>query len=111
MWIGGFGGDPRLGAVCQVYPYPYSPSLSSSYMCSVPPSGGKQRVGRRGAVHLVPFAPYVPYPTLTLSCPSPGHVGRLPPKNVCSFQPKTPQPPRPLPIVGVGEQKALPAPN
>ena len=26
--IGGFGGDPRLGAVRQVYPYPYFPSLS-----------------------------------------------------------------------------------
>ena len=27
------------------------------------------------------------------------------------FRPKTPEPPRPSPIVGVGEIKALPAPN
>ena len=40
-----------------------------------------------------------------------GRVGRLPPKNFYSFRRKTPEPPRPSPIVGVGETKALPAPN
>ena len=41
VWIRTFGGDPRLGAVRQVYPYAYIPSLSRCYMCSVPPSGDR----------------------------------------------------------------------
>ena len=40
-----------------------------------------------------------------------GRGGRLPPKIFCSFRLKTPEPPRPSRILGVGEQKALPAPN
>ena len=76
---------------------------------------------RRAAIvdESVDLAQYIRslYLPMSLIRPSPqaaqilGHVGRLRPKIFCSFRLKTPEPPRPSPIVGFGDQKAHPSPN
>ena len=81
-------------------------------MCSVPSSGETERVGRHGAVHPVPFSPYVPNLDPPSSRPSPRSLYQpVAAQKYLYFWPKNPKSSRPSPIVGFGEPKALPAPN
>ena len=86
------------------------PSLPKQvFICSVPPSGSKRRVGRHGTVPPVLIPPYVPDLTLTSGAQIPGHIGRFATKkSFVLFGQKPPSLPAPHPLWGSGAKRLSP---